>query len=298
MIYTVTFNPSIDLKMELPGFCEGAVNRSVREWLCAGGKGINVSCVLARLGIASKALAPVAGFVGGKIEELAREMGIVCDFSHFDEGCSRINVKLCGSTETEINAKGPDFAAEFEKQISEKLASAGSGDYVVLSGSAPDSGAYARLAACTGARTVIDAEGALLKNSLASKPFLVKPNLDELSGLFGEKIADIPAAMAAAERLCALGAQNVIVSMGGQGAILVNSGGTVFCPAAQGRVVNTTGAGDSLVAGFLAGLVSGLAEGDALRLGAAAGSATAFSENLAEKEDILALYNNAENRIK
>ena len=225
-------------------------------------------------------------------------MGIVCDFSHFDEGCSRINVKLCGSTETEINAKGPDFAAEFEKQISEKLASAGSGDYVVLSGSAPDSSAYARLAACTGARAVIDAEGALLKNSLASKPFLVKPNLDELSGLFGEKIADIPAATAAAERLCSLGAQNVIVSMGGQGAILVNSGGMVFCPAAQGRVVNTTGAGDSLVAGFLAGLVSGLPDGDALRLGAAAGSATAFSENLAEKEDILALYNNAENRIK
>ncbi len=296
MIYTVTFNPAIDYVVALPQMEEGKVNRLAGEAIFFGGKGINVSLVLSELSVPSKALGFVAGFTGAAIESGVRAQGIETDFVHLSSGFSRINVKIKSEKETELNGKGPDIPAEKLEELLEKLDALTDGDTLVLAGSIPSSlpsDMYETILSCLAEkkiRTVVDATGELLLRVLKYRPFLVKPNDHELGALFHVTLHSTEEIIAHAEKLKAMGARNVLVSMAGDGAILLDENGAVHrIGVCRGEVKNSVGAGDSMVAGFLAGCESETADGKldyayALKLGTAAGGATAFSEGLAKRE--------------
>lgn len=297
MIYTLTFNPAIDYIINVENYKEGVVNRTSCEKILAGGKGINVSVVLKNLGISSVALGFVAGFTGAEIEESLRGMGIETDFIHLDNGFSRINVKIKADTETEINGQGPQIDEASLKKLYKKLDTLSDGDYLVLAGSAPktlpDSIYSDILEYLSGknVRCVVDTTGELLTSSLKYKPFLIKPNNFELGEIFGQVLKTDDEIIQCARELVNMGAQNVLVSLGGDGAILVTADGDILRQKApEGKVVNTTGAGDSVVSGFIAGYMKTGDFSYALRLGVCAGSASAFSEELATKEEIELLF--------
>lgn len=289
MIYTVTFNPAVDYVMHIDELRAGATNRSASEEIYFGGKGINVSAVLNELGIKSRALGFTAGFTGAAIEQGLRDMGIDSDFIRLEKGCSRINVKLKSGDETEINGQGPDIDSVSVDRLFEKLDKLTAGDTVVLAGSVPKTlpaDIYERILGMLdgkGVRAAVDASGKLLLNVLKYRPFLIKPNRDELAELFGVDISGIDDVERYAEKLKEMGAVNVLVSMAGDGALLVDADGVTHrCGVFRGTVRNSVGAGDSMVAGFLAGCESGDYE-YALKLGTAAGGAAAFSDGLPER---------------
>ncbi len=294
MVYTVTFNPALDYVMNLNEFTAGETNRSQAEKIFIGGKGINVSIVLARLGANTAALGFTAGFVGLEIERIARDLGVNADFIHVENGCSRINVKLKQSGGvTEINARGAEIPQNALEKLYRKLDGLTDGDFLVLAGSVPDTlprDIYAKILERLQdkrIKIVVDAEKDLLLNTLKYKPFLIKPNKSELERLFGEEISTDAEIIARAKRLREMGAVNVLVSLGGDGAVLVDEHGEVHKRGAcKGQVKNTVGAGDSMVAGFIAGSSDGDYE-YALKLATAAGGATAFSEEIASREEIL-----------
>ncbi len=297
MIYTVTFNPALDYIIKVPGYTEGMVNRTSEEKFLAGGKGLNVSVVLANLGVVNTALGFTAGFVGDIIEEMTNVPGLKCDFIRLGSGVSRINVKIKAEHETEINGRGPDIGDIELKVFYEKLDKLKDGDILVLAGSVPASmpkNVYCDIMEFLSnkhIRTVVDATGELLVSTLKYKPFLIKPNLAELEEIFKIKLFGDEAIIDCAKRLIGMGAENVIVSMGKDGAIMVTENGDVLrCAAPEGKRVNTTGAGDSMVAGFIAGYIEKNDYEYALGLGICAGSASTFSENLATGDEIRNLY--------
>lgn len=290
MIYTVTFNPAVDYVVHIGELRPGATNRSSREEIYFGGKGINVSVVLNELGIKSRALGFSAGFTGAAIEQGLRGMGIDSDFIRLEKGCSRINVKIKSGEETEINGQGPDIDSASLDLLFEKLDKLEAGDTLVLAGSVPRSlppDIYERILGRLDGkdvRAVVDASGKLLLNVLRYRPFLIKPNRDELAEIFGVQINGIGDVERYAEKLKEMGAANVLVSMAGDGSLLIDEQGrTHRCGVFRGTVRNSVGAGDSMVAGFIAGCESGDYE-YALKLGTAAGGAAAFSDGLPARE--------------
>jgi 1-phosphofructokinase len=295
MIYTATFNPSLDYVMFLPELKTASVNRAERESIYPGGKGINVSIVLTRLGQQSTALGFTAGFTGRALKSMLEGV-IATDFITLPAGETRIDVKLRAGEETDINGQGPDIPASCLEKFYEKISSFKEGDALVLAGSIPSSlpeNIYEEILGRLDGRgvdCVVDATGELLKMSLRHKPFLVKPNLGELAEMFGVAITNRDEVVKYAKKTRELGAQNVLVSMDSRGALLVSAEGDVIeGRAPAGRLVNSVGAGDSMVAGFLAGYKATGSYARALSLGLAAGSATAFNEWLAEKADVAAL---------
>ena len=303
MVYTVTLNPALDYIVFVNNFSAGTINKMKREVVEVGGKGINVSIILSELGVKSKALGFVAGFTGDEIERRVSDFGVQPNFVKLQNGMSRINVKLknCDDnnkiTETEINSNGPDISDSDLKHLFEQLDELQDGDVLVLAGSVPKSlptDIYERIMDYVSSKKVkiaVDATGKLLTNTLKYKPFLIKPNLDELGEIFGTKPSSRDDIINLARKLQEMGAQNVLVSMAGDGAFLVSRNGeTFYCNACQGNVKNSVGAGDSMLAGFLsASLKDDFDEEYALKLGTAAGGATAFSDGLAKKNDILQL---------
>lgn len=295
MVYTVTFNPAIDYVMFMGEMKKGSVNRSNSEEIYFGGKGINVSLVLNELGVTSKALGFVAGFTGEAIEKGIREQGIETDFVHLKNGFSRINVKIKSDDETDLNGQGPEITEDALGELFVKLSEIKDGDTIVLAGSIPDtlpSDTYERILESLSDRsvkTVVDATKDLLLNVLKYKPFLIKPNNHELGEMFGVTLTTDEEITEYAKKLRKMGARNVLVSMAGDGALLLDENGeTHRCGVCKGTVRNSVGAGDSMVAGFIAGLKSSDFE-YALRLGTAAGGATAFSDGLAQKDEIYRL---------
>ena len=297
MIYTVTFNPSLDYFVTVDDFKLGRTNRTVTESMMPGGKGINVSAVLHNLGIDTTALGFIAGFTGEEIRRKTMEMGFGCEFIRVDGGYSRINMKLKDFDGTEINGKGPEIGPEALEQLLARLDGLQQGDGLVLAGSIPGSipaSIYRDIMERLhdkGVLYVVDATGELLLNVLAYHPFLIKPNHHELGEIFGVELTSREAVVPYAKKLQEKGARNVLVSMSGEGAVLAAEDGQVYMlPAPRGRLVNAVGAGDSMVAGFLAGWMQQKDYGHAFRMGVAAGSATAFSELLATEAEIRRVY--------
>lgn len=298
MIYTLTFNPALDYAVFLDSFALGETNRTVREELTCGGKGINVSIVLHRLGVDTTALGFLAGFTGRILQSWITEFGVPSDFITLPQGMSRINVKVKYQGETEINGTGPDITPEALEQLWQKLEAIAPGDTLVISGSIPKSlpadiyEQILRRLEGRDIRFVVDATGSLLAKTLPYRPFLIKPNHEELGDLCGEALSpeDTEAIVRCARSLQDKGARNVLVSMGGAGSLLVSEDGQVLRQGtAKGTLVNSVGAGDSMVAGFLAALDQGQDYAGALKLGTAAGGATAFSDGLATAEQIRTL---------
>ena len=290
MIYTLTLNPAVDYVMNIDFVRTGEVNRSAGEAVYFGGKGINVSVVLSRLGVPSVALGFAAGFTGEALCAHLNDIGIGEDFCRVG-GLTRINVKLRGESVTEINGKGPDVTSADLDALFIKLDRLGKDDTLVLAGSVPSSlpkDIYKQIMArlsCRGVRFAVDAEGELLTAALEYRPFVIKPNIHELRALTGESLLTEAEIVSAAKELQRNGSENVLISMGADGALLLDVSGRVHrAEAFKGTAVNTVGAGDSMLAGFLAGCARDY--GFALRLGTAAGGATAFSEGLAERETV------------
>lgn len=306
MIYTVTFNPSLDYIVEVNDLMLGATNRTSFEQILPGGKGLNVSFVLKNLGFETTALGFLAGFTGEEIERRVAETGVTTEFIKLTEGCSRINMKVRNVDGTEINGMGPCVPSEKVQKLLTQLEALQSGDMLVLAGSIPSSipatiymDIMKLLAEKKGGDgvslndvpVVVDATKDLLKNVLPYHPFLIKPNHHELGELFGVTLTVREEVVPYAKKLQEQGARNVLVSMGGEGAVLVDErGGVHMSEAPKGTVVNSVGAGDSMVAGFLAGWLEKKNYEHAFRLGLAAGSASAFSENLATKEEVEKVY--------
>ena len=304
MIYTVTFNPSLDYIVEVNNMTLGATNRTSFEQMLPGGKGLNVSFVLKNLGFDTTALGFLAGFVGEEIEKRVAETGVTCEFIKLTEGCSRINMKVRNVDGTEVNGMGPEIPAEKVQQLLERLDSLKKEDILVLAGSIPSSmpatiysDIMARLCKDDEANgnaplMVVDAtKDYLLLNVLPYRPFLIKPNHHELGELFEVKITTREEAVPYAKKLQEQGARNVLVSMGGLGAVLVDEeGGVHLSEAPEGVVVNSVGAGDSMVAGFLAGWLEKKNYEYAFHMGLSAGSASAFSEKLATSEEVAMVY--------
>ena len=292
MIYTVTFNPAIDYIVHTGTMQVGQVNRSQGEELYFGGKGINVSFVLHELGLPSKALGFVAGFTGAAIEAGIQEQGIATDFVHLNSGFSRINVKIKSGEETELNGQGPNISEAAVAELFEKLNQLQDGDVLILAGSIPNTmpaESYEKILAHLSdkkIKVVVDATKDLLLKVLPYHPFLIKPNNHELGELFGVTLHSIEEIATYAKKLQEMGAQNVLISMAGDGALLIDETGKQHvCGVCKGTVKNSVGAGDSMVAGFVAGSMHGDYEA-ALKLGTAAGGATAFSEGLAQRAEI------------
>lgn len=293
MIYTVTLNPSLDYVMHLDKLNVSGVNRSKKEEVYPGGKGINVSIVLNNLGIANKALGFIAGFTGHEIENVMQQLGSNTDFISLNNGLSRINVKLEAGKETEVNGMGPQITSDDLKALSAKFEEIQDGDFLVLAGSIPNSvpdSIYEdimRELSHKNINIVVDATKDLLLNVLKYKPFLIKPNHIELAEIFGVELHSDEDIVTYARKLQEMGAQNVLISMGGDGSILItNEGETVKISVPKGTVVNTVGSGDSMVAGFIAGYLNSKDLKEALKFATATGSATAFSTWLAEKDKI------------
>lgn len=297
MIYTVTFNPSLDYIVSVEDFKLGITNRTSSELMLPGGKGINVSTVLGNLGIENTALGFAAGFTGEEIIRQVEHMGIRSDFIMVPDGISRINLKLKSIDGTEINGCGPEISEAAVAELMEKLEVLGEEDVLVLAGSIPSSmpdDIYRRILKRLqgrGVTAVVDATKDLLLNVLEYRPFLVKPNNHELGEIFQVELWDRKSVVSYARKLQEMGAQNVLVSMAGEGAVLVAQNGTVYeTPAPEGTLVNGVGAGDSMVAGFLAGWMEKQDFRHAFYMGVSAGSASAFSERLATREEIKHIY--------
>lgn len=295
MIYTVTFNPSLDYYVQVNNLKSGFVNRTSSERLAVGGKGINVSLALKELGDDTLALGFTAGFTGAAIRQKVAELGLDFDFIEV-EGQSRINVKIKSNTETDINGTG---ARVYEKDVNKLVRKLRSllkeDDWLIVSGSVPstlDGSAYAnllkKLKAVKGVSLVVDASGRLLTEALKYKPFLIKPNIHEMCEIFGlSAVPDTDGIMAYARRLQDMGARNVIVSMGSSGAIMVTeTQQSMYVRAARGQLVNSVGAGDSMIAGFIHEYKKSGNYFAALNFATAAGSACAFTKNLATREQI------------
>ena len=297
MIYTVTFNPSLDYIVRMDHFEAGAINRVSYEQVLAGGKGINVSIVLHNLGHESTALGFVAGFTGAEIEHKLDAFPVKHDFVHLENGFSRINVKAKAENETEINGQGPDISDAAQQELFAKLDKLGAGDTLVLAGSIPKTlpdDIYERIMERLdgrGIRIVVDAEKKLLLNVLKYHPFLIKPNNHELGDMFGVVLKTDEEIVTYARKLQEKGATNVLISMAGDGAILLTADGKHYkSPAPKGKLVNSVGAGDSMVAGFLTGCIESHDDLEtAFYMGVATGSASAFSENLATRPEVEAL---------
>jgi 1-phosphofructokinase len=294
MIYTCTITPSLDYSTYLPEFRSGKLNRSEEVYYYPGGKGINVSRVLRRLEVDNIALGFTGGFTGDYIQYFLRQEGIHTDFIQTEE-ITRINVKIKADKETELNGPGPEISLEQQRQLVSKVQEMKNGDWFVLAGRLPESIAQsffkdiATICNDNGVRFVLDTSGSALKGLIDMKPFLIKPNEQELGELFDAVIENKQEAHYYAKKLVDKGVQHVIVSMGGEGALLVTKEIAVFAEAPKGIVVNTVGAGDSLVSGFLASFTKDGDPIEAFRSGVASGSATAFRVDLCEKKDVLAL---------
>ncbi len=297
MIYTVTFNPSIDYIVRLENFTAGEINRVNYEQILPGGKGINVSIVLKNLGHDSTALGFLAGFTGIAMQQMLHSFGVTDDFVRLDDGFSRINVKIKAESETEINGQGPVITEEAQRALFAKLDRLQSGDTLVLAGSIPNTlpdDIYERIMEHLegrGIRIVVDATRNLLRRVLKYRPFLIKPNNHELGEMFGVELKTDDDIIFHAKKLQEEGATNVLISMAGDGAILLTAEGVFYRSAApKGTLVNSVGAGDSMVAGFLAGFMESDGSYEhAFYMGVATGSASAFSPNLATREEALAL---------
>ncbi|MCR5196450.1 MAG: 1-phosphofructokinase [Pseudobutyrivibrio sp.] len=294
MIYTVTFNPAIDYVVRMDGdLLPGMTNRSASEECYYGGKGINVSMVLAEMGLESTALGFTAGFTGKAIDEAVKAAGIKSDFIELKDGISRINIKLKGTEETEINAQGPRIDEEAQKTLFDKLSKLKEGDVLILAGSIPNSlpdDVYEKILSMLqgkGIEFVVDATKDLLTNVLKYHPFLIKPNNFELGEIVGKILIKDEELYDGALKLQEMGARNVLISMAGAGAMLVDENGKQYrIGVPKGEVRNSVGAGDSMVAGFVAGYIKTGDYETALKMGTAAGSATAFSDGLAKAVDI------------
>ncbi len=293
MVYTVTFNPSLDYIVSVENFRTGCVNRTSAEMVCAGGKGINVSLVLKNLGYESTALGFLAGFTGDEIARRLEKEGVKTDFIYIKDGMSRINIKIRAAQESEINGQGPAVSEEALQKLYWRLDRLAEGDALVLAGSIPESlpqSVYRDMMQYLEKkhlRIIVDAARDLLVNVLDCHPFLVKPNHHELGEIFGVQLSNKKEVIAYGRKLQEMGARNVLVSMAGDGAALLAEDGRVFeMEAPEGRVKNSVGAGDSMVAGFLAGyLESGDLE-TAFKKSVCAGSASAFSDRLATAEEV------------
>lgn len=301
MIYTVTLNPSIDYVVRLDSLVTGITNRTTSEEYYFGGKGINVSCVLAELDLESTAFGFVAGFTGDAIEKGIRNDKIITDFIKLEKGISRINVKIKADDETEINCQGPHIEESELSRLLNKVDRIKDGDTIVIAGNVPNTmpdDVYERiLERIKGkkVRIVVDATKKLLLNSLKYKPFLIKPNRQELSEIFETEISTEADIEKYAKELQKMGAQNVLISLGGDGAMLIDEFGEKHKQGVlKEKVINTVGSGDSMVAGFIAGYEKEHSYPYALKLGSACGNATAFLSGLATKEkinELLAKFN-------
>lgn len=295
MIYTITLNPSLDYVLKVDGFEQGKVNRSKEEKILAGGKGINVTTVLKNLGCESVALGFIAGWTGNEIEHILRDKGIKTNFININDGMSRINVKLRSNKETEINAKGPNVGVDNLEKLFKQISSFKAGDILVLAGSVPESlpvNIYEDIMKRLdkGIKVIVDAQRKLLLNTLKCNPFLIKPNIYELEELFQTEIKNTEEIIYYAQKLKEKGAKNVLISMAGNGAVLVDETGQVLIAnTPSGKVVNSVGAGDSMVAGFIFGYLKYKNYKDAFKIGICTGSASAFSEELATNEEVIEL---------
>ena len=296
MVYTVTFNPSLDYIVSVDDFQLGMTNRTSSELILPGGKGINVSIVLSNLGVKNTALGFIAGFVGREIEARVREMNICSALIPIEQGNSRINVKLKSIDGTEINGQGPKISREKVDLLMQRLDELQSGDTLVLAGSIPASmpdDIYQMIMKRLQDRDIliaVDATQDLLLNVLPYHPFLIKPNHHELGEIFNVELSERSEVIPYGRKLQEMGARNVLVSMSGKGAVLVAENGEVYSSEApKGKLVNGVGAGDSMVAGFLAGWMEKKDYQHAFYMGVSAGSASAFSEYLATKEEIKAV---------
>ena len=303
MIYTVTFNPSLDYIVAVEDFKLGLTNRTSSELMLPGGKGINVSTVLMNLGIENTALGFTAGFVGDEIVRRLEEMGVKSDFIKISEGVSRINLKLKSIDGTEINGMGPEISTDKVQELMDRLDSLGERDVLFLAGSIPSSmpdDMYEKIMARLdgkGVMIVVDATKDLLMNVLKYHPFLVKPNNHELGEIFGVELKTREDVVPYGKKLQEKGAANVLISMAGEGAVLIAGNGEVFMePAPEGKLINGVGAGDSMVAGFMAGWMEKKDYEHAFHMGISAGSASAFSENLATREEIEKVYRQVTDR--
>lgn len=299
MIYTVTFNPSLDYIVNVEHFRTGVVNRINKELIFPGGKGINVSMVLQNLGFETTALGFMAGFTGNEIVRLLNERGVRSDFISVKEGNSRINLKMRSDEETEINGQGPRITEENINELYDRLDKLHEGDILVLAGSIPDTlpqSMYMDIMKHLQGRGIdiaVDATRKLLVNVLPYGPFLIKPNNIELGEIFGKELKDKDEIIEYAKKLQEQGARNVLISMAGDGAVLVAENGETYkAESPKGKLVNSVGAGDSMVAGFISGYLETKSYKEALRKGLCTGSASAFSEELATKAEVEELIKN------
>lgn len=297
MIYTITFNPSLDYIVAVDDFQMGVTNRTSYEQILAGGKGINVSYVLKNLGVESTALGFLAGFVGDEIKRRIEADGICSEFISLKKGISRINVKIKNIEGTEINGIGPDISEQEISSLMEKVKELNDSDMLVLAGSIPKSmpnTIYMDILSKLPKKKidiVVDATGELLMKVLQYNPFLIKPNNHELGEIFNVKLQTRDEVIPYAQKLQRLGARNVLVSMAGEGAVLLDENGKIYMsPAPKGKLINAVGAGDSMVAGFIAGYQQSGSYEQAFYMGLAAGSASAFSEYLATKHDVMKVF--------
>ena len=297
MIYTVTFNPSLDYIVSVEDFRLGLTNRTSSELILPGGKGVNVSTVLMNLGIENTALGFTAGFTGDEIVRRLEEMGVKNGFIQIEEGVSRINLKLKSIDGTEINGQGPVISPKHVEELMKQLDRLGEGDVLFLSGSIPASmpdDAYQKIMKRLdgrGVQIIVDATKDLLLNVLEYHPFLIKPNNHELGEIFDVELKTREEVVPYGRKLQEMGAVNVLISMAGEGAVLIDAEGAVhMAPAPKGTLVNGVGAGDSMVAGFMAGWLAKQDYEYAFHMGVSAGSASAFSEHLATREEIEAVY--------
>lgn len=303
MIYTVTLNPSLDYIVSVEDFKLGRTNRTGSELMLPGGKGINVSTVLKNLGVENTALGFVAGFTGDEIVRRLEVMGVQTGFIRLSRGFSRINFKLKSMEGTEINGQGPQICEEDVERLMEQLKQMKEGDTLFLAGSIPASmpdDTYGNIMESLKDRRlqiVVDATGDLLLKVLEYRPFLIKPNHHELGEIFGEELQPGEAVIPYGRKLQEMGARNVLISMAGAGAALIAEDGSVYmAPAPEGELKNGVGAGDSMVAGFMAGWMERQDYEYAFRMGVAAGSASAFSENLATGNEIREVYERVDSR--
>lgn len=298
MVYTVTLNPALDYVMKLKNLRTDDINRTDGEEIYYGGKGINVSVILTQLDIPNTALGFLGGFTGKKLEEMLKSDGISCDFNYLKSGDTRINVKIKSDKEIDLNACGPEITQEDMQSFLKKFDGIKDGDYLILAGSIPKTlpdDIYERMLESVSDRKVncvVDATGDLLKNVLKYRPFLIKPNHHELGDLFSVEIKSDDDIVKYSKKLQEMGAKNVLVSMAKDGAMLTDENGNVHkIGNAKGKLVNSVGCGDSMVAGFTAGYIKTADYSYALRLGSACGNATAFSEKLATREEIERVFN-------
>lgn len=293
MINTITLNPSLDYIVKVDSFKVDSLNRIEEERICAGGKGINVSIVLKNLGVENTALGYVAGFTGDEILRQIESHGVSCDFVKLKKGFSRINVKLKSDGETEINGAGPEITEDDLKVLYDKLSHLTKGDYLILSGSIPTSvpdDIYENIMNTlldTGVEFIVDATKDLLLKVLKYKPFLIKPNHHELAEMFNVELNNDEDIIKYGKKLQEMGAKNVLISMAGDGAILIpENGEAIKREVPKGVLKNSVGAGDSMVAGFLCGYLKNNDIDEAFKMGIATGSASAFSDNLATEEEV------------